>query len=318
MKTKTDLRKKKRTGNKTLTMGLVFLLMFVVCLVISPGFRSARNIMNLLNQNSIYGLMALGMSCCILTGMIDLSAGSIVALVAVVCASVLRSHGLAAGLLAGLAMGTLIGFINGFIISKFKIGYFITTLGMTSICRGAVYIATNGIPVSGVPAAFNVFGMGRVFGFPVSTLIWLGCALILGVLIRYTRAGQYLYAIGGNEKAAWLSGVNVDKIRILAFSLNGFFCAVAGFVLTCRVLMATADGADGYEMTAIASCVVGGMSLSGGKGNVLNAVIGTLIMGLILNILQLMGVSSYWQEAATGFIIILAAGIDVFLSRSKD
>lgn len=308
----------KSSNFKSLTMLLVFILMFLISIIVSPYFRTFRNIMNLLNQNAIYGIMALGMCCCILTGVIDLSAGSTVALAAVIGAMAVRDIGFVPGVVLGLAVGTMVGVINGILVAKFKIGYFITTLGMMSICRGAVYIITDGMPVTGVPAQYNIFGMGRVFGVPVCAIIWFVCAIILGLVIKFTRMGQYLYAVGGNERATWLSGVNVDKIRIIAFAINGFFCGMAGLILIFRVLMATADAGTGYEMTAIAACVVGGMSLLGGKGNVFNTIVGTLIMGLILNILQLLGVSSYWQEALTGVVVIIAAGIDVFLNRSKD
>lgn len=306
-----------RSGDvKSVTMFFVLIMMFILSMIASPYFRTMRNIMNLLNQNAIYGIMALGMCCCILTGVIDLSAGSVVALSAVLGAMGLCNLGFVPGVLIGLGTGTAIGVINGVLIAKFKVGYFITTLGMMSICRGSVYIITDGMP--GVPQQYNIFGMGRVFGIPVCAIIWVICAIILGLIIKFTRIGQYLYAVGGNERATWLSGVNVDRVRIVAFAVNGFFCGMAGLILVCRVLMAPADAATGYEMTAIAACVVGGLSLLGGKGNVFNTIIGALIMGLILNILQLLGVSSYWQEALTGVVIIIAAGIDAFLNRSKD
>ena len=304
--------------NQTVTMTLVLLIMIMVSMIASPYFRTFRNMMNLFGQNAIYGLMALGMACCILVGFIDLSVGSNVALTGVLSAHVLRTAGFLPGVLVGLGIGVLVGMVNGLLIAKAKIGYFITTLGMMSICRGAVYIITSGKPVSGVPAQYNFIGMGRVAGIPVSALIWIGCAVTLGLAIHFTRLGRNFYAVGGNERAAWLSGVNVDRVKITAFVMNGFFAGMAGLLLVFKVLMATADAGTSYEMNAIASCVVGGLSLMGGKGNIFNAVVGTLIMGLILNILQLLGVSSYWQEAITGLVIIAAAGIDVILNRRKD
>lgn len=308
----------KLTKNQSFTMTLVFLLMFLISMAASPHFRTMKNVMNLLSQNAIFGVMALGMSCCIVVGFIDLSAGAILALAGVIGAAVVRDIGFGPGVLITLAVGTAIGIVNGVLIAKFKIGYFITTLGMTSICRGAVYIITNGNPVSGVPSKYNFIGMGRIGGIPICAVIWFASALILGLVIYFTRLGRYMYAVGGNERASWLSGVDTDLIKITAFALNGFFCAMGSLLLMFRVLMISADAGTGYEMTAIASCVVGGLSLLGGKGNVFNAVIGTLIMGLILNILQLLGVSSYWQEAITGVVILVAAGIDVFLNRLKD
>lgn len=308
----------KLAKNQSFTMALVFVLMVVISMIASPHFRTLKNAMNLLNQNAIFGVMALGMSCCILVGFIDLSAGSILALAGVIGATAVRDMGFVPGVLITFLVGTLVGTINGVLIAKFKIGYFITTLGMMSICRGAVYIITNGRPVSGVPVKYNFIGMGRIGGVPICAIIWLVSALILGLVIHFTRLGRHMYAVGGNENASWLSGIDTDRIKITAFALNGFFCAMGALLLIFRVLMASADAGTGYEMTAIASCVVGGLSLLGGKGNIFNAVIGTMIMGLILNILQLLGVSSYWQESITGVVILVAAGIDVFLNRLKD
>ena len=313
----TNIRSK-ISKNQTVTMTAILIIMIIVSMIASPYFRTFRNFMNLFGQNSIYGVMALGMACCILVGFIDLSVGSILALAGVLSAIVLTRVGLIPGILTGIATGLVVGLANGLLVAKAKIGYFITTLGMMSICRGAVYIITNGKPISGVPTQYNVIGMGRILGIPVLAIIWIVCAVILGLIIHFTRLGRNFYATGGNERAAWLSGVNTDKIKITAFVLNGFFSGLAALMLVFKVLMATADAGTGYEMNAIASCVVGGLSLMGGKGNIFNSVVGTLIMGLILNILQLLGVSSYWQEAITGLVIIAAAGVDVILNRSKD
>ena len=292
--------------------------MFAVGFVISPAFRSVNNVLNILNQNAIYGIMALGMGCVILTGAIDLSAGSIVALVGVIATPLFRDYGFVAGLFGGLATGAGLGLINGLIITKGKIGYFVTTLGMMSIARGAVYIITGGVPIQGVPSEYNVIGMGKIGVVPVAALIWLIALIVMYSVLKYTRLGQYLYAIGGSENASWLSGIDTDKMKIIAFTLEGFLCAIAGLILNTRVLMATADAADGYEMTVIASCIIGGMAIDGGKGNIVGSAVGAIIMGLILNILQLMGVSSYWQKAVTGLIIIVAVGIDRFSNTRKE
>lgn len=305
-------------NRREITMFFVMLGMFAVGFVISPAFRSVNNVLNILNQNAIYGIMALGMGCVILTGAIDLSAGSIVALVGVIATPLFRDYGFVAGLFGGLATGAGLGLINGLIITKGKIGYFVTTLGMMSIARGAVYIITGGVPIQGVPSEFNVIGMGKIGVVPVAALIWLIALIVMYSVLKYTRLGQYLYAIGGSENASWLSGIDTDKMKIIAFTLEGFLCAIAGLILNTRVLMATADAADGYEMTVIASCIIGGMAIDGGKGNIVGSAVGAIIMGLILNILQLMGVSSYWQKAVTGLIIIVAVGIDRFSNTRKE
>ena len=265
-------------NRREITMFFVMLGMFAVGFVISPAFRSVNNVLNILNQNAIYGIMALGMGCVILTGAIDLSAGSIVALVGVIATPLFRDYGFVAGLFGGLATGAGLGLINGLIITKGKIGYFVTTLGMMSIARGAVYIITGGVPIQGVPSEYNVIGMGKIGVVPVAALIWLIALIVMYSVLKYTRLGQYLYAIGGSENASWLSGIDTDKMKI----------------------------------------IIGGMAIDGGKGNIVGSAVGAIIMGLILNILQLMGVSSYWQKAVTGLIIIVAVGIDRFSNTRKE
>lgn len=313
------LHKKQRKNQKAWTMVLVLIGMIILSSIMSPSFRSVRNLLNILNQNSIYGIMALGMGCVILTGDIDLSVGSTAALAAVIATPLFRDYGFLVGMLGGLGTGVAVGLVNGFLITKCHISYFVTTLGTMQICRGIVYIITSGIPVQGVPAEYNFIGMGKIGGLiPIAALIWFICVIIMHFVLKYTQFGQHIYAVGGSENAAWLSGVHTKKVRVINFVLCGFFAALAGLILNLRVLMATADACTSYEMTAIASCIVGGISMDGGRGDILSSITGTLIMGLILNILQLMGVSSYWQTAVTGAIIIGAVAIDSLSNRKRD
>lgn len=313
------MKKMSGPNKKAITMLLVMIFMIAISMIISPTFRSTKNLLNILNQNAIYGVMSIGMACCILTGAIDLSAGSVAALAGVIATPLFRDYGLVAGLLGGLGVGTLVGIINGLLVTKAKITYFVTTLGMMSVARGAVYIITNGIPIQGVPREYNLIGMGKIGGvIPTAALIWFVCAIIMYLILKYTRFGQYIYAVGGSERAAWLSGVGTDKIRIAAFALCGFFSAMGGILLNTRVLMATADAADGYELTVIAACIIGGISMDGGEGNILSTIVGTIIMGLILNMLQLLGISSFWTDAVTGVIIIGAVAIDSLSSKKRD
>lgn len=313
------IRKFNASQNKRAwTMLFVLFAMVALSAVMSPSFRTARNLLNILNQNSIYGIMALGMGCIMLTGSIDLSAGSIACLAGVIAAPVFIKYGFAAGLIAGVVLGAVVGLINGLLITKGKIAYFVVTLGMMQAARGVVYVITNGVPIQGIPTEYKVVGMGRIGDvFPVAAAIWLVLAVILALILKYTRFGQHIYALGGNENAAWLSGVNKDFTKIAAYSIGGAFFALGGLVLSLRTLMATADAGTGYEMTCIASCVIGGISMEGGQGNILSSIVGALIMGLVLNMLQLMGVSSYWQQIFTGSIIVAAVAIDSLANRNK-
>lgn len=310
--------KKHVLKNKEYRMFFVLIIMLVISAIISPVFRSWENLINLFSQNAVYGIMAIGMTFVILSGCIDLSVSSTVALTGVISAFLFRDCGLIIGILGGLLVGCAIGFINGILITKAKINYLITTLGTMTIVRGAVLIITNGYPVQGIPEEFGIIGMGKILVFPIVAVIWLVLVAIVFFVLKNTKFGHYIYAIGGNEKAAWLSGVKTDRIKILSFLLCGFFASIAGVLLVLKLLIAQADAAQGYEMNVIAACIIGGLSLDGGRGNALNSVFGTLILGLILNMLQLVGVSSFWQQAVTGFIILGAVGLDSFSNIKRD
>jgi len=222
------------------------------------------------------------------------------------------------GVVGGLIIGGLIGALNGLIITKAKIIPFIATLGTQVIFRGLTLIITNGYPVYGIPKAYSFIGLGKIANvFPVCAAIWIVGLVIMQIVLKKTRFGQYIYAVGGNEKSAWLSGVNTDRVIILAYVLSGFFASLAGIILVLRVQLANATAAEGYELTAIASCVIGGIAMEGGKGNIVGTFFGAMMMGMIINIIQLTGISSYWEKAVTGLIILGAVGLTTFLNRRR-
>ncbi len=300
-------------------MVIVLILMVIVCTIINPVFISFNNIMNLLAQNSIIGIMALGMIFALITCSFDMSVSSTGALTAVVATKCFIRYGFVVGVLAGLLVGIVVGLINGLLVTKVGINPFVTTLGTQTSVRGLVYIITGAKPISGVPVSYNVVGMGKIGGLvPVPAVIWIILAVIMAIVLRKTRFGQYVYATGGNRKASWLSGVNTDRIRIEALVLSGLFAAIGGIIYTLRILMCTADGLTGYELKVMSACIVGGTSLDGGKGSIIGCIIGTFIMGIILNILQLAGVSSFWQDAITGVILIVAVGADSLSNKTRD
>lgn len=305
-------------GKKESTMFIVLVGMVVISAIISPSFRSVQNLMNIFNHNAVIGIMALGMTYVIIGGAIDLSVGSTAALTGVISAFLFKEYGIAAGLVGGLLVGVAVGLVNGLLITQLKINYFVTTLGVMTATRGLVYIITNGFPISGVPRSLNVIGLGKMGIIPIGAAIWIFLAVLMFLLLRYTKFGQYVYALGGNENAAWLSGINTNKIKTLTFIVSGLFASIGGILYVTKVLIATSNMGDGYELSAIASCIVGGVSLEGGRGNVFGAIIGALILGLILNMLQLTGVSTYYQSTITGVIIIGAVAIDSISNRKKD
>lgn len=296
----------------------VLILMMVISAIINPVFLSVTNLLNILGQNAVVGVMALGMVFALITGAFDLSVSSIAALTAVVATHLFKSAGFIPGVLGGLLVGVIIGLMNGFLVTKVHINPFVTTLGMQTFARGVVYIVTGGIPITGIPAAYGFVGMGRIGPVPVPAIIWVVFAVIMWFVLSRTLFGQHVYATGGNRRASWLSGVNTDKTRIAALMLSGVFASMGGILYNLRVLMCTADALSGYELTVIASCIIGGTSLDGGRGSVPGAIIGALIMGMLINILQISGVSSFWQAAVTGVIIIGAVGIDSLTNRVRE
>jgi ribose/xylose/arabinose/galactoside ABC-type transport system permease subunit len=299
-------------------MFFVLILMMVVSAIINPIFLTSTNLFNILGQNAIVGVMALGMVFALITGSFDMSVSSTAALTAVVATYFFKSSGFVTGVIGGLCVGLVIGLINGLLVTKARINPFVTTLGMQTFGRGMVYIITGAKPITGIPAAYGVVGMGRVGPVPVPALIWAGFAVVMWAVLSKTVFGQYVYATGGNKRSAWLSGVNTDKVKISALILSGVFASIGGIIYNLRVLMCTADALSTYELTVMASCIIGGTSLEGGRGSVPGAIIGTLIMGILINILQIAGVSSFWQAAVTGVIIIGAVGIDSLTSRVRE
>ncbi len=296
---------------------LVLVVLFIIFSSLSPHFRSMINILNIFEQGSVLGIIACGMAFMIIAGGFDLSVGSTAALTGMVVGLILKDHpdafALAVG--AGLAIGVTVGLINGLMITKVGINPFITTLGMMVIVRGLVFVLTTGKTVYGFPQEYNFIGMGKLGPIPVPMIIW---AVIVGAchfVLKYTRLGQYVYAVGGNETVAHLSGINVDRVKIISAVITSFLASLAGIVLVFRVMAALPQAAASYELYAIAAAVVGGCALRGGIGGVGGTVIGTLILGVIINGLHIVGVSSYWESTVTGLIILLAVGMDVLSRR---
>lgn len=298
---------------------LILIGMMVASAIISPAFRSYNNIANIFNQNAMYGIMAIGMTFVLIGGGMDLSIGSTSALAGMVAAMIMRDYkNFTVGVIAAILIGAIVGLANGLMIIYLRLPPFIVTLGTMYIARSVTLILTSAHPVSGLPSWVVTIGIGKLGGFlPVAATIWIILAIVMNIVLKRTVFGQYVYALGGSENAAWLSGVNTKLIRILTYIINGFFAAIAGLIVIFRLMMATGDANDGYEMIAIASCVIGGVSMQGGRGSVLGSVLGALIYGLIVNMLQLTGVSGFWQKAVTGAIIIAVSSIDSFSNNKK-
>ena len=306
---------------------LIFAVMVLVASVLSPAFVSSTNLINIVRQMSIVGLIALGVTGVIVSGGIDLSSGSVVGLTAVVAASLSQSPEAAAffpGLnlplivpvLAACVVGALVGLINGSLVAKARIPPFIATLGTYTAVRGAALLYTSGRPISDLTDEYNFIGQGDVYGLPVPIIILVVMAVVTHILYAHTKFGKYIYAIGGNEQAARVSGINASRYKMLIYVYASFLAALAGLVVSSRIGSGQPGLGVGYELDAIAAAVIGGTSLSaGGIGTVAGTIVGALIIGVLNNTLDLMNVSAYWQQIIKGCIIVGAVIIDQLKNR---
>ncbi|KOP30115.1 ribose ABC transporter permease [Exiguobacterium acetylicum] len=290
--------------------------LFAIVLVVSimePDFLTLNNLFNILRQVSINALIAFGMTFVILTGGIDLSVGSILALSSAFVAG-LMTDGMSAliAVLAGLIVGAVMGALNGMVISLGKVAPFIATLATMTIFRGLTLVYTDGKPITGLSQGgwFELFGRGYFWIFPVPVLTMLLAFAVLYFILKKTTFGRYTYAIGGNEEAAKLMGIQVNKVKIMIYSLSGLMAALAGIILTSRLNSAQPTAGTSYELDAIAAVVLGGTSLSGGRGWIVGTLIGALIIGTLNNGLNLLGVSSFFQLVVKGLVILFAVLAD--------
>ncbi len=292
----------------------------------SSIFLRFRNIVNILRQSSVIGIIALGVTYVIITGGIDLSSGSLVAMIGVISAILAReAYGLPViiPVAAALIIGVLAGSFNGFLHAKFKIPPFIATLGMMVSARGIGFLISGGRPIDNLTQGYQYLGQGSILEFgrnffiPIPVIIFLIVALIAHFMLSRTRFGKYTYAIGGNEQAAFICGVNVDRHKIMVYAFAGLMTSIAAVVMTARVSAGQPSAGIMYELDAIASAVIGGTSLQGGLGTIGGTVVGTLIIAVMNNGLQLLGVSSYWQQILKGVIIITAVILDTMRNRKK-
>ncbi len=290
---------------------LGFVGVVVALSILEPSFRTTNNLTNVMRQTSVIGVMAVGMTFVILTAGIDLSVGSILALTGVVCAD-LERRGLPviAVVAVTLLLGTFIGTLNGVIITLGKVTPFVVTLGTMSIARGLAHIFTNGQPISGFSPSFRYIGSGELFGVAVPILIFGATVLAAAAILRYTTLGRYTYAIGGNEEAARLAGVQVDYYKVAVYAIVGLTAALGALVLTSRLNSGESIAGTGYELDVIAAVVIGGTSLMGGRGSVWGTLIGALLIGTINNGMNLLMISPYYQLVVKGLIIVAAVLLD--------
>ncbi|MDO8541796.1 MAG: ribose ABC transporter permease [Opitutaceae bacterium] len=290
----------------------------VVLWILTPHFLTVSNLLNVAQQTSINAVIAVGLTFVIISGGIDLSVGSLVAFAGVVLATLLqRGVPVPIALLAGLLTGFGCGVVNGLLITMGRLPPFIATLGMMSVARGGALLFTDGRPVSGFGPGFRWLATGEVLFVPVPILVMVAVYAMAHFVLRRTRFGRYVFAIGGNPEAALLSGVPVRFHQTMVYGLSGFLSAMAAMLLTARLNSAQPIAGINYELDAIAATVIGGTSLMGGQGSVMGTLIGALIMGVLRNGLNLLNVSSFIQQLVIGAVIIVAVLIDMALKQRR-
>lgn len=284
-----------------------YIILVIVSSIMSPRFLTPLNILNIIRQISIFGILAIGQTLVILTGGIDLSVGSVLALVVVLVGGFLPEYGIVLTILAGLLVGTLAGVVTGLGVTKGNVQPFVMTLGMAGIARGLAFIYTGGMPIPVLNQKFLFIGNGYVLGsLPVPGVIFVSLVIIAALVLKYTAFGRYVYAIGSNAEAARLSGINVDLNKIAVYAIGGLMSAVAGVLFASQLAVAPPIAGEGYELDSIAAVVVGGADLFGGEGGMFGTFLGAVIIGSLSNILNLTGVSPFVQKLAKGALIIAA------------
>lgn len=304
---------------QSLIMLFVLIALFVILSFLSPVFFKTGNIINIFKQTSINGILASGMACAILTGGFDMSVGSTVGLTGVIAALLAQGNypiivPVAVALLVGLAVGVL----NGVLVAYLNVPAFVVTLGTQSIVRGLAYIISGGRPIFGVVDAYERIAGSKLFGvIPMLVVYYILITIVVGFMLSKTVYGRRMYAVGGNAQAARVSGINVKFIKMSAFAICGLMAGIAGMLSTARTVSGAPLTGEGYELDAIAACVIGGFSMDGGVGKWYGMVIGALILSVMSNGLDILGVSSYYQKILKGAIIIIIVLLDVRGKRRR-
>nr|WP_230501137.1 ribose ABC transporter permease [Sutcliffiella rhizosphaerae] len=295
---------------------MIFLVLLLIASFISDAFFTVNNLFNVLRQVSIVAIIAVGMTIVILTAGIDLSVGSVLALTGAIAAGAITA-GLPfpIAIIICLLAGLLIGSINGLIVSKGKVPAFIATLAVMVIARGLTLVYTQGNPIVISDMGYRFLGSGRILGIPFPVILMLAIFAIMFWVLKHTTFGRNIYAVGGNEEAARLAGINVDRVKIGVYALTGFFASISALIYTSRLMSAQPNAGSMMELDAIAAVIIGGTRLTGGKGGVTGTLIGALIMGVLDNILNLANVSPFYQDIAKGLVILAAVLIDSKLAK---
>ena len=308
---------------------IALLLLMIVLSIVTDKFLTAGNLWNVLRQISVNMCLSIGMTLVILTAGIDLSVGAVLGLSGAICAGLLKSgisipamdlwigFTVLGAIIAAIMVGTALGLFNGWVITRFSVPPFVATLSMLTVARGLTFLYTQGQPISDLGTNFEKIGTAWFLGVPVP--VWISVLFILAfyVLTTKTSLGRFIYAIGGNEKAAQVSGVPIQKVKWIVYALSGAMAAIGGVLVTSRLNSAQPNAGINYELDAIAAIVIGGTSLSGGQGSVKGTIIGAILIGVLNNGLVLLNVSPFWQQVVKGLVILLAVIVDKMNQKAK-
>lgn len=304
--------KKNRFSISQVFVYLILLFVIVFFSIMSKSFMTSRNILNICRQVSMIGICSVGMTMVLLTGGIDISVGSIIALSGVVAAKLIAENmwPIFPAMVVGVIIGVICGVISGVMVAKFDVPALIATLAMQSIARGIAFILTQGIPVYGLPEEIRVLGQGYFLNIPIPVYIMVLMFFIGWWLLEQTTFGRHVYAIGGNEEVARLSGINVMMRKLQIYAFSGFFAGLSGVIMLSRVNSGQPNTSEGFEMDVITAAVLGGVSVAGGQGKIVNVIAGVLIMGMLGNGMTLMNLDEYWQWVTRGAVLLFAVAFD--------
>lgn len=298
---------------------LIFIVMCILASFLTDAFFTVTNLFNVARQVSITAIIAAGMTLVILIAGIDLSVGSILAFSGATVAGMLTAHiALPLAIILALLVGVLFGLTNGLIVTKFGVPAFIVTLALMTIGRGMTLVYTKGYPLVVSNSSFRTIGGGKILGVPLPIVIMLVIYALMYWVLHYTTFGRYVYAIGGNEEASRLSGIRVDQVKIAVYGISGLLSSLSALIYTSRLMSAQPTAGMGVELDAIAAVIIGGTSLSGGKGGIIGTLIGALIMGVLDNVLNLTNVSPFYQSIAKGLVILVAVILDGKFSQLRN
>lgn len=306
------LLKGKKGTLSSATLVLILVVLCVALAIVKPVFLKPSNLFNVLRTTSITGLIAIGMTCVIITGGIDLSVGAVVGLSSVLCGILMKENGwpVLPALIVTIIVCVLVGLINGLLIHYGKIPAFIATLGTMQMSRGLAMLITQGRTIPGLPQEFTKFAQLKILSLPSLFVVWVLVILVASYILKYTRTGRNIYSIGSNLEASRLSGIKLAPTICFTYMFNALCAALAGILLTARITSAQPSAGEGYEMTAIAAAVIGGASLAGAEGTIIGTVLGACIMAVLQNGGNLLGINGFIMDIATGALVVIAVLIE--------